>query len=72
MILVIFLIFLPELSAWLSERFEFNLSFLNDSRQRIESASRQMTIFYGGQAHVFDKVHPDKVCFLHFFDQPFD
>ncbi|XP_022875510.1 protein TIFY 8-like [Olea europaea var. sylvestris] len=49
----------PELSA-------------TPSRQRIESASRQMTIFYGGQAHVFDKVHPDKVCFLHFFDQPFD
>lgn len=23
-----------------------------------------MTIFYGGQAHVFDDVHPNKVCFL--------
>ncbi|CAI9771712.1 unnamed protein product [Fraxinus pennsylvanica] len=30
------------------------------SQHRIESASRQMTIFYGGQAHVFDKVHPNK------------
>lgn len=29
-------------------------------------ASRQMTIFYAGQAHVFDDVHPNKVslCFL--------
>lgn len=32
------------------------------SRQGLTSASRQMTIFYGGQAHVFDDVHPNKVC----------
>ncbi|KAG8657380.1 hypothetical protein MANES_03G065500v8 [Manihot esculenta] len=31
-------------------------------RQGLTSASRQMTIFYGGQAHVFDDVHPNKVC----------
>ncbi|KAL2543856.1 Protein TIFY 8 [Forsythia ovata] len=37
----------PELSA-------------TPSQHRIESASCQMTIFYGGQAHVFDKVHPNK------------
>ncbi|CAN1169157.1 Protein TIFY 8 [Linum perenne] len=30
------------------------------SRQGLASASRQMTIFYGGQAHVFDDVHPNK------------
>ncbi|CAI0416878.1 unnamed protein product [Linum tenue] len=30
------------------------------SRQDLASASRQMTIFYGGQAHVFDDVHPNK------------
>ncbi|KAB5553293.1 hypothetical protein DKX38_010604 [Salix brachista] len=30
------------------------------SRQGLKSASRQMTIFYGGQAHVFDDVHPNK------------
>ncbi|XP_071709194.1 uncharacterized protein [Rutidosis leptorrhynchoides] len=29
-------------------------------RQGSTSASRQMTIFYGGQAHVFDDVHPNK------------
>ncbi|KAJ6330072.1 hypothetical protein OIU76_008828 [Salix suchowensis] len=27
----------------------------------LTSASRQMTIFYGGQAHVFDDVHPNKL-----------
>ena len=32
------------------------------SRQGLASAGRQMTIFYGGQAHVFDDVHPNKVC----------
>ncbi|KAG9142031.1 hypothetical protein Leryth_009382 [Lithospermum erythrorhizon] len=26
----------------------------------LDSANRQMTIFYGGQAHVFDNVHPKK------------
>lgn len=41
--------------------------FFNDSQHRIESASFQMTIFYGGQAHVFDKVHPNKVCFFAIF-----
>uniref|UniRef100_A0A2N9ITC2 Protein TIFY n=1 Tax=Fagus sylvatica TaxID=28930 RepID=A0A2N9ITC2_FAGSY len=30
------------------------------SRLGLTSASRQMTIFYGGQAHVFDDVHPNK------------
>ncbi|KAK6927449.1 Tify domain [Dillenia turbinata] len=29
-------------------------------RQGLSSASRQMTIFYSGQAHVFDNVHPNK------------
>jgi len=28
------------------------------------SASCQMTIFYGGQAHVFDDVQPNKVSSL--------
>lgn len=30
------------------------------SRQGLTSSNRQMTIFYGGQAHVFDDVHPNK------------
>ncbi|KAL2346801.1 hypothetical protein Fmac_000801 [Flemingia macrophylla] len=30
------------------------------SQHGLTSASRQMTIFYGGQAHVFDDVHPHK------------
>lgn len=30
------------------------------SRQELTSPGRQMTIFYGGQAHVFDDVHPNK------------
>ncbi|OIV96506.1 hypothetical protein TanjilG_07898 [Lupinus angustifolius] len=30
------------------------------SQQGLTSGSRQMTIFYGGQAHVFDYVHPHK------------
>ncbi|XP_015885995.3 protein TIFY 8 isoform X2 [Ziziphus jujuba] len=30
------------------------------SQDGFASASRQMTIFYGGQAHVFDDVHPNK------------
>ncbi|KAL8115891.1 hypothetical protein AgCh_022401 [Apium graveolens] len=30
------------------------------SQQGVTSASHQMTIFYGGQAHVFDDVHPNK------------
>ncbi|CAJ1973763.1 unnamed protein product [Sphenostylis stenocarpa] len=30
------------------------------SQHVLTSASRQMTIFYGGQAHVFDDVHPHK------------
>ncbi|KAE9452252.1 hypothetical protein C3L33_15846, partial [Rhododendron williamsianum] len=30
------------------------------SRHGLSSACRQMTIFYGGQAHVFDDVHPNK------------
>ncbi|RZC15455.1 Protein TIFY 8 isoform D [Glycine soja] len=31
------------------------------SQHGLTSACRQMTIFYGGQAHVFDDVHPHKV-----------
>lgn len=31
------------------------------SRHELRSANCQMTIFYGGQAHVFDDVHPNKV-----------
>lgn len=34
---------------------------INSSQHGLTSASRQMTIFYGGQAHVFDDVHPHKV-----------
>ncbi|KAL0330800.1 UNVERIFIED_CONTAM: protein TIFY 8 [Sesamum angustifolium] len=30
------------------------------SQRGTESTGRQMTIFYGGQAHVFDNVHPNK------------
>ncbi|PIN08056.1 hypothetical protein CDL12_19376 [Handroanthus impetiginosus] len=30
------------------------------SQRGTESVGRQMTIFYGGQAHVFDNVHPNK------------
>ncbi|XP_022755301.1 protein TIFY 8-like isoform X4 [Durio zibethinus] len=30
------------------------------SRQGLTTAGRQMTIFYAGQAHVFDDVHPNK------------
>ncbi|KAL7122187.1 hypothetical protein ACP275_01G029200 [Erythranthe tilingii] len=30
------------------------------SHRGMESGGRQMTIFYGGQAHVFDNVHPNK------------
>ncbi|GFP80325.1 protein tify 8 [Phtheirospermum japonicum] len=30
------------------------------SQRGAESGGRQMTIFYGGQAHVFDNVHPNK------------
>ncbi|CAK9317451.1 unnamed protein product [Citrullus colocynthis] len=30
------------------------------SQQDLDSNNRQMTIFYGGQAHVFDDVHPNK------------
>lgn len=37
---------------------------IDGSRHGSSSACRQMTIFYGGQAHVFDDVHPNKVCFL--------
>ncbi|KAL6501932.1 hypothetical protein OROGR_027065 [Orobanche gracilis] len=37
------------------------ISELESSSQRgTEAGGRQMTIFYGGQAHVFDNVHPNK------------
>ncbi|XP_075100540.1 protein TIFY 8 [Nicotiana tabacum] len=45
------------------QKAEFHLSDLessNPSRQGLTSAGSQMTIFYGGQAHVFDNVHPNK------------
>lgn len=35
-------------------------SYNSQSQQGVTSASHQMTIFYGGQAHVFDDVHPNK------------
>ncbi|KAJ6745509.1 PROTEIN TIFY 4A-RELATED-RELATED [Salix koriyanagi] len=46
----------PKTGIHISEPEYSNLS----SRQGLTSASRQMTIFYGGQAHVFDDVHPNK------------
>ncbi|KAF8088183.1 hypothetical protein N665_0550s0031 [Sinapis alba] len=30
------------------------------NRKELTSTTKQMTIFYGGQAHVFDDVHPNK------------
>ncbi|KAA8521737.1 hypothetical protein F0562_012410 [Nyssa sinensis] len=41
-------------------------SSIPPSRCGLTSASRQMTIFYGGQAHVFDDVHPNKGLFLQY------
>uniref|UniRef100_A0A5B6ZV93 Protein TIFY n=1 Tax=Davidia involucrata TaxID=16924 RepID=A0A5B6ZV93_DAVIN len=35
-------------------------SSIPPSQHGLTSAGRQMTIFYGGQAHVFDDVHPNK------------
>eukprot|EP00268_Persea_americana_P015694 TRINITY_DN1735_c0_g1_i1.p1 TRINITY_DN1735_c0_g1~~TRINITY_DN1735_c0_g1_i1.p1 ORF type:complete len:413 (-),score=70.69 TRINITY_DN1735_c0_g1_i1:243-1481(-) len=35
-------------------------TFTPTSRQGLASTTRQMTIFYAGQAHVFDDVHPTK------------
>ncbi|XP_027355789.1 protein TIFY 8 isoform X2 [Abrus precatorius] len=35
-------------------------SSTSPSQHGLTSVSRQMTIFYGGQAHVFDDVHPQK------------
>ncbi|KAK4277124.1 hypothetical protein QN277_015171 [Acacia crassicarpa] len=35
-------------------------SSMPPSQQGLASSSCQMTIFYGGQAHVFDNVHPNK------------
>lgn len=43
-----------------------SLSLSLDSRHGMASMSRQMTIFYGGQAHVFDDVHPNKVHLFFF------
>ncbi|XP_064950202.1 uncharacterized protein LOC135582406 isoform X3 [Musa acuminata AAA Group] len=34
--------------------------FVFDRRSKAASPGRQMTIFYSGQAHVFDSVHPNK------------
>ncbi|WMV34719.1 hypothetical protein MTR67_028104 [Solanum verrucosum] len=41
-----------------------DLESSNPCRQGSSPAGSQMTIFYGGQAHVFDNVHPNKVCLL--------
>ncbi|KAK8481965.1 hypothetical protein V6N11_013885 [Hibiscus sabdariffa] len=46
----------PKSGAQISE----TESLVTPSRQGLATASRQMTIFYGGQAHVFDDVHPNK------------
>ncbi|XP_044472332.1 protein TIFY 8-like isoform X2 [Mangifera indica] len=46
----------PKSGTLISEP-EFSTS---PSQQGLASASQQMTIFYGGQAHVFDDVHPNK------------
>lgn len=35
-------------------------SSISPGRHGLSSACHQMTIFYGGQAHVFDDVHPNK------------
>ncbi|XP_073055397.1 protein TIFY 8 isoform X2 [Primulina eburnea] len=35
-------------------------SSISPSQHGTESSGRQMTIFYGGQAHVFDNIHPNK------------
>ncbi|KAK8540678.1 hypothetical protein V6N13_026994 [Hibiscus sabdariffa] len=35
-------------------------SLVPPSQQGLTTSSRQMTIFYAGQAHVFDDVHPNK------------
>ncbi|GMI89175.1 TIFY domain protein 8 [Hibiscus trionum] len=39
-------------------------SLVPPSRQGLTSTSRQMTIFYAGQAHVFDDVHPSKAAVI--------
>lgn len=49
---------------------ETSLCLLHDSRQGSSSTGSQMTIFYGGQAHVFDNVHPNKVCLLLYLITP--
>ncbi|KAL4280613.1 hypothetical protein GQ457_03G045450 [Hibiscus cannabinus] len=46
----------PKPGAQISE----TESLVTPSRQGLTTASRQMTIFYAGQAHVFDDVHPNK------------
>ncbi|KAJ9183433.1 hypothetical protein P3X46_007286 [Hevea brasiliensis] len=46
----------PKSGTYISEP-EYSIP---SGRQGLTSASRQMTIFYGGQAHVFDDVHPNK------------
>ncbi|RWW31083.1 hypothetical protein GW17_00004312 [Ensete ventricosum] len=38
--------------------------FVFDRRSTAASPGRQMTIFYSGQAHVFDNVHPNKVSLM--------
>lgn len=56
-------------SDWKSDAVLYFVHF--SSRQGLASTTRQMTIFYAGQAHVFDDVHPTKVsswlsiCWIH-------
>lgn len=38
--------------------------YCGGSQHALTSASRQMTVFYAGQAHVFDDVHPNKVSIV--------
>ncbi|KAL7180793.1 hypothetical protein ACSBR1_039785 [Camellia fascicularis] len=45
-----------------------NFYLFVDSQHGSTSSSRQMTIFYGGQAYVFDDVRPNKVRFCLFLN----
>jgi hypothetical protein len=51
-------------NAFLPAWFFSSSFFVHYSRQGTPPASRQLTIFYGGQAHVFDEVPSDKVRFM--------
>ncbi|CAE6163843.1 unnamed protein product [Arabidopsis arenosa] len=43
-----------------SSKFESFAPSSTGNRKDLASSTKQMTIFYGGQAHVFDDVHPNK------------